>query len=614
MEWGREVLGCTLILSSPLAACYGTKLLARLGLELEETRRVFSLRQSLASCAGLRARGPEAQNENAERSQEFTGENCFQYNNAAFVCQSCDDYGADTAECEDSEELDFCILTPQQALGALGEHAPQYAKIFLNGYTFVADRSEPGTVMSVDEYADRMHVSAASRRHSAGGSCLATSSVTESQTCGAASPGFTPGRSPNDQLSTCSDSSSLRCRSSCARDFSTSAPTFSERSSFELSLLSYQSSLGLARTTLESDTYYDTMPHTYPVLQNGFDLDATQAHVEQGMTAAAEAMTQEVQVQHRTGRNDCAAPVTPREFAGPQRPVLSPFTDSGACHAETSPSSPVDTWRSGGRAQCAGVHGAEHVGGVKAYQGSGCSSSQSRSVGALHKCAAPGGTLGAAEQKGSKRPWVPSGVRLVPSPLLQTPAPRASVPLSSSHTSRMAVNVKKDANTACSWEAASAPHSPLQPTCSRSCGSRSVGGSPSSIAISPAGLCTAPALPLPDGTTLESAVPPALRYYLAQTRAAGNQDVQGVEAGRRAPEMAARCQSSGCDSTGQGVGSADISAGQPGFVRATVEQLNTQRLVCCHVTPYAAAKTCRKPRPLVQRVPVSKSEVLLNYG
>ncbi|GIL43056.1 hypothetical protein Vafri_844 [Volvox africanus] len=164
----------------------------------------------------------------------------------------------------------------------------------------------------------------------------------------------------------------------------------------------------------------------------------------------------------------------------------------------------------------------------------------------------------------------------------------------------------QDANTACSWEAASAPHSPLRPPRLRSCTSRSVGGSPSSLATSPVGLCTAPALPLPDGSTLESAVPPALRYYLAQTRAAVNEDAQGVEPGGRTQEMAAQCQSSGGDSTGQGVGCADISAGQPGFVRATVEQLNTKRLVCCHVTPYATAKTCRKPRPLAQRVPLSK--------
>lgn len=87
--------------------------------------------------------------------------------------------GSEDMEFDDEDELDFCILTPQQALGALvsdyfrhvsavhilsaaskrdcyvvgtclilqGEHAPQYAKIFVNGSTFVADKSEPGMVI-----------------------------------------------------------------------------------------------------------------------------------------------------------------------------------------------------------------------------------------------------------------------------------------------------------------------------------------------------------------------------------------------------------------------------------------------------------------------------------
>ncbi|GIL72918.1 hypothetical protein Vretifemale_3062 [Volvox reticuliferus] len=466
-------------------------------------------------------------------------------------------------------------------------------------------------VMSVDEYADRMHVSTASRHHSAGGSCLATSpnscSVTEPRTYGAASAEFTADRSPSDPLSARSDSSSLRCYSSCEGDTCMWAPTVSERSSFELPLLSYQSLSRSSRTTLESDPYYGTMPQTYPVLQNGTYLGTTHAHVEQDTMAATDAMTGEVQVEHRTGRNDCVAPITPREIATPQRPLLSPFSTDVACHDELSPSSPVDTrsWRR--RVQGAGViHCAEEVGGALAYLGSGCTSSQTRSIEAVHERASPGRTVTAAEQKGSKRRCAPSGVRSMPSPLQQSPASHASAQLSNSRTSRMAANAMKDANTPCSWEATSAPHSPSHPPRSRPCGSRSLGGSPSSPVTSPAVLCKAPALPLPDGATLESAVPPALRYYLAQARAAVNQDVQGNEAGRMTVEMAARRQSPGDDLTGQGTGSADISAGQPGFVRATVEQLNIQRLVCCHVTPYASAKTCSKPRPLAQRVPSSK--------
>lgn len=104
---------------------------------------------------------------------------------------------------------------------------------------------------------------------------------------------------------------------------------------------------------------------------------------------------------------------------------------------------------------------------------------------------------------------------------------------------------------------------------------------------------SAPALPLPDGRTPSSSVPPALRYYLAQARAAGviMDESDGGGGGDVRSESPLTPQgASGCGS--------DDSPPR-GYVRATVEQLQRQQsVVLCHVTEHPLAKTNRKPRPM----------------
>ncbi len=106
---------------------------------------------------------------------------------------------------------------------------------------------------------------------------------------------------------------------------------------------------------------------------------------------------------------------------------------------------------------------------------------------------------------------------------------------------------------------------------------------------------SAPALPLPDGRTPPSSVPPALRYYLAQARAAGvimdESDGGGSGSGDARPEspLAPEGASSG----------ESLDSPPRGYVRATVEQLQRrQSVVLCHVTEHPQAKTHRKPRPM----------------
>ncbi|EFJ42897.1 hypothetical protein VOLCADRAFT_119223 [Volvox carteri f. nagariensis] len=448
MPWSCEVLANALTLASPIAACYCARLLTRLFAQLEETsaivaNRNFPQSRSLA-CSGTEAvliPPAPCRSESGQHHENQAVNGCFQYSNATFVLQSNDGSGVDAMDAED-EELDFCILTPQQALGVLGDHAPLYAKIFLNGYTFVADQSEPGTILSVDEYADRMH-SSASRDQSLGGSSITCSpgdsQVADAKSDADASSRSMGGASSISHFSSISGSLSLTSCNltsyiSCGQPDYSSDPTVSRRSSFEVQLLPSKCSARIQltrRTTLEEvnveGSYFNTTSQTCPAnLDDVSAPDKAQAHIWATVT------------------------------------IVTTVT-AVAC-----------------------------------------------------------GFLGLAKKCLGK----------------------------------------------------------------------------------------APALPLPDGATLESAVPPALRYYLAQARAAGCQDPrdigEGCEAGVRQRRSSAGDSVTGALSEPGHDGDVSISAGRPGFVRAAVEQLNTQRLVCCHVTPFTASKTSRKPRPLAHRVSASK--------
>ncbi|GLC35787.1 hypothetical protein PLESTB_000494200 [Pleodorina starrii] len=614
----EEVLGHALLLTSPLAACYGAKLLTRLVEQLEDTRRGFLIPRAFSRCLA------------AQRRTDDRGANCteqphdcglFQYKNAAFSYQNLAEYAdsavvafgyaGNAANGDDDEELGFCILTPQQALGALGDHAPQFAKIFLNGSTFVADRSEPGTVLSIDEYADR--ISLFSRHQSVGGSpcaadCPSGCPGTDPQVTSPSLPprATTDGGAPNVPMTCHSDLSPFTSYSSCDQTYTTdSAPTISTRSSLELPLpsdslsstcaqfdistnVSVAAPAAAEKDAIEGPYCNSTAPQMCPPAPEVVILGKANACMwrDAAATAAATAATAEPVCDN--------APTTPRELTTPRRPTASPLSAGGYCANSAAPSS-VDA-QLPRRSFDSGVTPRELDFG-RAATGPASSGFQSRCGVGNPRSASHGGAVVAHARPAQRRCWVPAGARSMPPPL---PSPSPVVARGGSFSSARTSLHLQEGDVTCCRGVASAPHSPPQHVRARPCGLVTPGAAPSSPSACPVGLSKAPALPLPDGATLESAVPPALRYYLERARAAGaHEGDAAVVAGSVAVGSLG-----GADA---GVAAdAPAAAGRPGFVRATVEQLNTQRLVCCHDTPFAAAKTSRKTRPLAHRVTACK--------
>ncbi|KAG2443043.1 hypothetical protein HYH02_009458 [Chlamydomonas schloesseri] len=174
-DWASELLGHALILGAPVAFCYAGSYISGLYSRMEQELVQTFTKAQLGPWEAAAMPGPvlEADNSGACRSQQPpAAAPLLQYHNATFSRQSvgavsvCTDCGV-YSECDD-DDLDFCLVTPQQAMGALGSHAPRYTKIFLNGLPLMADATDPSATLSVDECARRIKLAADSNRSRTG--------------------------------------------------------------------------------------------------------------------------------------------------------------------------------------------------------------------------------------------------------------------------------------------------------------------------------------------------------------------------------------------------------------------------------------------------------------
>ncbi|PNH12125.1 hypothetical protein TSOC_000983 [Tetrabaena socialis] len=528
----------------------------------------------LAAAPGLRGLDARvtAAPANEDESSAGVRERMLQYDNP-FGRQSVNSFTSGTCDGDD-EDLAFCLLTPHQALGALGSHAPHYTKVFLNGLPFVTDH-ETGAVLSVDEYAHRMQLVA--NRARAAASCASRAASLPSSPC------ITPpnGRHhPHDhdeiaaplcRTAVCSASASWRSLASSSTDTLCSTGSSSRPS---------------AACSLDAG-------RTRPGDQHGAGCEPRgDAHSSSSSTISTEGPP-------------CAAPqVSPASDAPPCRwqPYSgddgddSPFV-AGSLASERRRS--ISDCGGGG-----GVHPRDRFAPAQQHL-EACP--EGRQLGAAPLRAAAHAAAHAAEP--AKRRWLPSGCGAA-APL---PPPRAAVPAQGLRGGAPA----RHAGTCGSWaglgpvdlrasvdigalaslrasdraraSASLPPRTPMQQhPPQRLCAAAAAAAAVAAAAASaPAGLCKAPALPLPaHGATPDSSVPPALRYYLAQARAAGVQ----VDARSGGPEA---------------MGGEHGMARDEGYVRAAVEQLQQRGsrggVVCCHITPYAQ-KTSRTPRSM--QVPI----------
>ena len=217
------------------------------------------------------------------------------------------------------------------------------------------------------------------------------------------------------------------------------------------------------------------------------------------------------------------------------------------------------------------------------------------------------------QPQASKRRWLPSGACHVP-PLPVPPRPQQHGPASRSgaashslHHINLSASVDNLSMSALR-HARSSPSAALPPLPPKSPAVRH-GSEPvppraparapctpavaaaAAAATAPAGLSKAPALPLPPDASAacaatEAAVPPALRYYLRQARAAGvNVDGNAAAGGSSV--------SSSLDLSADFSGASAKCCGRPaGYVKATAREyaLRQAKVITCLITPFPSPR------------------------
>ncbi|GFR41270.1 hypothetical protein Agub_g1945, partial [Astrephomene gubernaculifera] len=558
MAWSGEVIGHLGVLSSPLAACYAARLFTQLVRHIDGVTSGFEACQVGPQRPALNAPSLDC---SAQAPDEPCKTDCVdgpaivQYSNAAFGRQSDSECSTSSEDCV-GEDLDFCILTPHQALDALGGQASQYTKIYHNSLPFVADETEPGTVLSMEAVADRIQaVSTPSFEPSA------PHAIPQAE-----SPRPIPSAETEEPLCSHASSQALSAPSSCRSILS----EFTASSSFD-SLSSERSSFDAA------------VGHFSPLSQC-----RGQQRVSSGSSPLSSPFTAASYAQSVI--MDCATYQDARpscDCDGPQ--TVGSCPEAGAadgdavstCDLIGRPSTPLpigDSW----------VH-------ARSSSPMGYVRPATRSL--VH------------QEPPKHHHWMLSGAPASPPPpSLPSPVPLSAVALSHVEVMRPSpatssdelledwihdrrVSVASEPPASACEERAPATLSTRQGSSALRLPSQACCSVSALEAVVSVGLHKAPALPLPVGSPDDESVPPALRYYLAQARAAGDGEAEDLDGGQR------RSSSSG---SVRSLESAD-SAVQPGFVRATVEQLNSQGAVCGQVLlPFASSKACSQPRILAR--------------
>ncbi|KAG2442891.1 hypothetical protein HXX76_002968 [Chlamydomonas incerta] len=714
-EWAAELLGHALFLGAPVAFCYAgsyiSGLYSRMEQELVETFTKAQLGPWEASGRPgpvLEAEGTASCIEQAPAVSPAAPA-MLQYHNATFSRQSasamsvCTDCAADS-DC-DEDDLDFCLVTPQQAVGTLGSHAPHYTKIFLNGLPLMADATDPSATLSLDECARRIKLASDSNRSRNGASSCSRATSLPSSPCLTPIAGLEP---ELDVPAAAGQPAVLRRHHSHTQPLQRSRSRLVQRSQLDQQAQGQQPEGGQGEAGLAADprrpsgngsfyrsgacssagSFRSTTSSLHTVFSSSsvFSCPSQRSSIDVPQETAAAAAAARRGEQQQQSQGDTEGP---RQLAAPQvscpipggvtpivtSPADTPFaalasaplscpgatSGAGACGSPFASAAHVAGDRRRSISECGGTalcfendteHRVRDTDGAAAVHhdvddlcrclDSPCLASSTRSACELERlpgassCSSPasngcgspsrpksacgdasraGAQCVAArtcaridqQQQAPKRRWMPSGacnVPVPPRPQQHGPAHRTIPTAHSLHRINLSCSVD-NLPMAALRHSRSSPATALPPLPPKAPAARN-GSEPvparapprapctpasaaaAAAAAAPVGLSKAPALPLPPDASAacagaEAAVPPALRYYLRQARAAGV-SVHSNAAG------ASSVSSSLDSSSGAGC---QPGCGRPaGYVKATAHEytMRTAKVITCHISPFPSPR------------------------
>ncbi|KAG2499315.1 hypothetical protein HYH03_002893 [Edaphochlamys debaryana] len=492
------------------------------------------------------------------------------YDNPAFARTSASrpDSVCGSVTATDDDDLDFCLVTPEQAFGVLGAHTAKYTKVYLNGLPYVSDSMDPGHMMTVDAAADKIRAAVCTRGSRAGHSLPCSLPSSPCLTPDVPLPSMRSG-------STCLTSSG-GCSSSCGTDGGASvASSFrssASSSAFDIDLApSRRSSVDIQCAAEASEFAKDGAAgragHAPKADSRPQPSDAAEpprrSHSDLG--PASHSGSASPQLPCYLSETSVSAATTPTARMGSAPSALMPPPS-----APTAPRVPCPRWSPCGdltrpREPVARPGNAPPSLPPPVPRECVLHSVSERTALAERSSSAPNRLLSSSLDSGN-----PTSGGAVTLAALKDAAIAASAAVGPA----AAVACRRWTRSASASAAALA--APLPPRAPQ----------PPPASVAPAGLSScAPAMPLPDCSSSKAAVPPALRYYLAQANA------------------------SPADSSPTKSSAAPVKPVHSGYVRSTVEylqshlaKLQNRPVLCCHVTPFSDAPATSKKSKSLARV------------